>query len=91
MRGHYDDMPTLNVLDFVIVDILSYWPRAVKSMGQIAVTALRRPTVSDIEPLRSTDVIPRHGFSLFIIHTGKVCVFMADNMVYYATFCDFDT
>ena len=30
-------------------------------MGQIAVTALRRPTVSDIELLGSTDVIHCHG------------------------------
>jgi hypothetical protein len=60
VRGHYDDMPTLNVLDFVIVDILSYWPRAVKSMGQIAVIALRRPTMSGIESLGSINVIHGH-------------------------------
>jgi hypothetical protein len=61
-RGHYDDLPTLRVLDLVIVDILSQWPRVDTSMGQIAVTALRRPAVSGIELLRSTDDIHHHGF-----------------------------
>ena len=61
-RGHYNDMPTLRVIDLVIVDTLSLWPRVVKWMGQIAITALRRPTVSGKELLGSKDIIHRHVF-----------------------------
>ena len=68
-RGHYDDMPTLRVIDLVIVDTLSLWPRVVKWMGQTAIAALRRPTVSGKELLGSIDIIHRHGFhvSSFIL------------------------
>ena len=64
----------LNVLDLIIVDRLSYWPRAVKSLGKITVTALRRPTVRGIETSESTDVI--HGrvslVSSFILERWRV-------------------
>ena len=43
------------------MDILSLCSHAVKSMGKIAVAALRRPTLSEIELLRSTDVTHRQG------------------------------
>ena len=59
--AHYDDMPTLSVPDFVIMGILSQWPRAVQSMGQITVMALRPPTVSGKESLWSTDGTHRQG------------------------------
>ena len=60
-------------------------------MGQITLTPLRPQTMSGKEPLGSIDVIHRHAFHVLNLHTGKVCVFEAYNMVYFANFGDFVT